>query len=106
MKMLISGAAALLALAAMADAQAASRGSGCSVTHQDCYPACVQFKDTADGQDCARTKDVCRSICVPKPSYPGTSNTENVDIMRFETMKPMPDPDAQDQLYAPTPSPQ
>ena len=30
---------------------ASIRGS-CGVTHRDCYPACVQKKMTADGEDC------------------------------------------------------
>jgi hypothetical protein len=97
MKALISGAGVLLALAAMADVQAASRGS-CSVTHRDCYPACVQMKMTPDGEDCAKTTQVCREICGPEPSYPTVSNTERVDVMRFETMKPLSDPDADAQL--------
>jgi len=109
MKTLISAAAVMLAMGATANVQAAERGS-CSVTHKDCYPACVQKKMTADGEDCAKTTQVCRTICGPEPSYPSTSNTERVDMMRFETMKPLPDPDTQDQSYPQdpqyTPSPQ
>ncbi len=101
MKLAISGAAILFALAAGTDAVAASRG--CSVTHHQCYPACVRM--TPDGSDCAQTKDVCRDICGARPSYPSVSNTEQIDVMRFETMKPMPDPDTQDRIYYDTTSP-
>src|ERR1041384_6206525 len=98
MKALISSAAVLFALALTTDAQAASRGS-CSVTHKDCYPACIQKKMTPDGEDCAKTTQVCRDICGPEPSYPSVTNTERVDMMRFETMKPLPDPDTQESQY-------
>ena len=40
----------------------------CAVMHHDCYPACIKM--TADGSDCAKTKEVCRDICGEKPEYP------------------------------------
>jgi hypothetical protein len=79
MKVLTTSAAILLALAGTG-AQAAPRD--CSVTHHQCYPACIQMN--ADGSDCAKTREVCRDICGPKPSYPSVSNTERIDAMRFE----------------------
>ncbi|HZP11556.1 MAG TPA: hypothetical protein VFB36_03940 [Nevskiaceae bacterium] len=85
MKVLFGCAAVLVAAVAVPGAHAASRGGECSVTHHDCYPACVQM--TPDGSDCARTRQVCKDICGPKPAYPAISNTERADIQRFEEQR-------------------
>jgi hypothetical protein len=86
MNALISSAAVVLAMAAGANAQSAGRD--CSVTHHQCYPACVQM--TPDGSDCAKTREVCRDICGAKPTYPSVSNTEAAEIKRFEYDEPAP----------------
>ncbi len=82
MKVLFCCAAVLSAAFAVPGAQAASRGAECSVTHHDCYPACVQM--TPDGSDCAKTRQVCKDICGAKPAYPAISNTQQGDVQRFE----------------------
>jgi hypothetical protein len=91
--MLLSCAAVLSAAIAVPAAQAASRGGpSCGVTHHDCYPACVQM--TPDGSDCAKTRNVCRDICGPKPVYP--SGVERGDVSRIE-MVPAHEPRPMDE---------
>ena len=71
-------AAAALAVFSLGSAHAASPAS-CSVSHHECYPACVRMN--ADGSDCAKTRNICRDVCGPKASYP---SADPMDANRFE----------------------